>query len=161
MCGVDMGMPTNKQCENTVFIADQEIRRPTLLISAEFSTHHWLLKRFRKLSIFPVNQRMGLKLYFENLYTEEIPYTKDVQFFIIHLGDQQLRYWRLNLPNLKKRGDSCVAEIETFFKPEVPGTHKLIIDKVDGIQYAEKHGLTDRPYKLSSGQWPASLLCMQ
>jgi hypothetical protein len=146
----------SKKCNEEVFIDDQDINGPTLLISAQFKTHHWLLKHFPNLSILPEGERIGLKIYFENLYNEEIAGYKNVQFFIFQHENIQKRFWRLNLPNLKHKGDFCVAEIETLIKPEVSGNHYMFIKKVNGLQYADKHGLTNRPYKVCADNWPTS-----
>ena len=96
------------KCRENVFIDEQDIGRPTLLISAQFTTHHWLLKYFPRMSVIPVNKKIGLKLYFENLYDEEIKGHKGVDFWILHQEDNQVRPWRLNLPSLKNKGD-CLS----------------------------------------------------
>ncbi len=98
----------------------------------------------------------GLRLYFENLYDEEIKGHKGVDFWILHQEDKQVRPWRLNLQSLKNKGDCCVSSIHTLLKPEVPGSHRLYIKKIEGLRYADKHGLTNRPYKLCGDDWPAS-----
>ncbi len=145
-----------KKSDEKIFHGDQEISQPTLLIRAEYKTHNKFLKLIGLRRILPVTHRIGLKLYFQNLYNEEIKAKQNVEFYIEYPDGKQLRPWRINLPNLKNKDNCVFAETKTLFKPEVPGTHRLIIKQIEKVQYADLHGITDRPYKQISGVWASS-----
>ena len=76
--------------------------------------------------------------------------------YIEYPNGKQVRPWMINIPKLAKKGDSCFAETNILFKPELPGDHRLIIGQVEGLQYADLYGVTDRDYKLISTNWTAS-----
>jgi hypothetical protein len=146
-----------KEASEKIFHSEQEITQPTLLLRAEFETHNRFL-RFIGLNkhVLPIDSRIGLKIYFTNLYDTEIETFSNVPFRIVYPGGQQVRPWKINLPNLRKKGDCLYSEVETLFNPEIPGTHQLVIEKVKGVQYADIHGVTDRPYKQIDGNWVSS-----
>lgn len=145
-----------KGSDEKIFHSEQEIINPTLLIKAEFETHSKFLKFIGLKKVLPITHNIGVKLFFQNLYDEEIGTTYDVDFYIKYPDGKQFRPWKINLPNLKNKGDCVYAETKTLFKPEVPGTHHLIIKKIDTVQYADLHGVTDRPYKQIAGDWIGS-----
>jgi hypothetical protein len=145
-----------KTCKDDTFISDQSISEPTLLINATFKTHNRFLKFIRLPQILPITDAVSLKLYFENLFTEELERYENVPLVIEYPDGNQVRPWRINLPNLKNKGDSCVAETEKLFMPEVAGHHKLCIGNVPSVQYADYFGITDRPYKQASNNWISS-----
>lgn len=147
---------SSKICSEDVFISDQAISEPTLLINAKFKTHNKILKFMRLPQILPITDAVSLKLYFENLFTEELNRHENVPLIIEYPDGNQVRPWRINLPNLKNKGDSCVAETEKLFMPEVTGHHKLCIIKISSFKYADYFGVTNRPFKQISNDWKCS-----
>ncbi len=145
-----------KTCKDNVFISDQSINGPTLLINATFKTHNKFLKLIRLPQILPITDAVSLKLYFENLFSEEIKRYENVPLQIEYPDGTQVRPWKINLPNLKNKGDCCDAETEKLFMPEVAGHHKLCIGKIPPIQYADYFGITNRPYKQVANNWVSS-----
>lgn len=145
-----------KKCKNEIFISDQSISEPTLLINATFRTHNKILRFLRLHQILPITDAVSLKLYFENLYSEEFERYEDVPLAIIYPDGKQVRPWRINLPNLKNKGEGCVAETKKLFMPEVAGHHKLCIAKIPSVKYADYFGISDRPYKEASNEWISS-----
>ena len=181
----------SKKCDQKIFHPEQEITRSTLLIDAEFKSYSKLLKvcdlitlglfGLRK-AILPIDSPVGLRLYFKNMYNEEIEGTEKVNFFVRYPGegtsgsfqglikglrpgekmnkskfsgelhDLPSRNWIINIPKLKAY-EHCYAEADIFFKPEVSGNHEFIITKIPSVQYAGYYGLTDRPYKIITGHW--------
>jgi len=144
------------QCQGEVFQNKQIIDRPTLLINAKFETHNWFLRLIKLKEVLPITDFVKLKLSFQNLFETEISEIRDVPFIIEYPGGKQLRPWRINIPNLKKKNDTCFSESQYFFKPEVPGVHRILIGNVDGLQYADLYGVTDRDLKIIVNEWPAS-----
>jgi hypothetical protein len=143
-------------CKTEVFQSEQIINSPTLLLNARFETHNWFLRLIKLKEVLPITDYVKLKLSFQNLFDLEIPEIRDVPFIIEYPGGKQFRPWRINIPNLKEKNDSCYSESRYFFKPEVPGVHRILIDKVDGLKYADLYGVTDRELKIISNKWPAS-----
>ena len=159
----------NEKCHPSVFVKEQEITTSTLLIEAKFkrtfptmTLQRYLLIELLKLPpldfLIKFKQRLyvedwvGLELYFENLHDSEIE-QQSAAFYILYPDGIQFRPWRLNIPNLKKKGDCCKDNIKEFFKPQVPGTHRLAVKPVHGLQYAGKHGVTGRPLRFHSNDW--------
>ena len=142
--------------QGEVFQKKQTIDRPTLLINAKFETHNWFLRLIKLNEVLPITDFVKIKLSFQNLYETEIPEIKDVPFIIEYPGGKQVRPWRINLPNLKNKNDTCYSESKYFFKPEVHGIHRILIGKVDDLQYADLYGVTDRELKIIANDWPAS-----
>jgi hypothetical protein len=142
--------------QGEVFQNKQTIDRPTLLINAKFETHNWFMRFIKLKEVLPITDYVKLKLSFQNLYDTEIPEIKDVPFIIEYPGGKQVRPWRINLPNLRNKNDTCFSESKYFFKPEVQGIHRILIGKVDALQYADLHGVTDRELKIIANEWPAS-----
>ena len=107
--------------------------------------------------ILSIDSRIGVRLFFKNLYDDEIPAHKNVPFLIEYPGPagKQRRHWRINLPNLMKRGDRCFAQTKSLFKPEISGTHRLIIFELPDLQYADYHGVTERKFKIIEKKWVA------
>lgn len=152
-------MDKDSKCKEKIFHSEQEFDRSTLLINAKFNTHGNFFKILGNIGfgqILPITEIIGLELYFENLYDEEIKGRENVAFYIEYPNTKQIRPWKLNIPSLKNKNDNCSAKIETLFKPEIPGSHRLIIKKIDGVQYADYHGLTDRPYKQIADDYSSS-----
>jgi len=148
-----------KDCKETaedVFQSEQHIKTPTLLINAEFETHNKFLRIIGLKEILPINNFVSLRLYFKNLYDAEIEKFDNVPFIIEYPNGKQYRPWKINIPNLKKKGDCFFSETKILFKPEIPGVHRLIIGKIDGFQYADLYGVTDRDYKQIATDWTAS-----
>ena len=184
---------TEEERSEEIFVSHQEVDRSTLLINPEFRSKSRILKFLDTItarifslttSIFPVGRPIGLKLQFENLYTEEIVGRK-VRFFVRYPdypGDTtRLRLYHgkesgrkdalileegteynfprklfLNIPTLKGN-DRCYGETKRwFFVPEVPGTHQLIIVNIPDVRYAAYYGLADREYAFIEGAWSAS-----
>lgn len=145
-----------RKTDEEIFHTDQEISQPTILIRAEFETQNRFLRWTCLKRVLPVNSRISLKIIFKNLYSHEIKGIKNVPLQIEYPGSLQIRPWKINLPNLKGNGDCVYSEAQTLFHPEVPGTHRFVIKKVEGIQYADLHGVTDRPYKQIAGDWASS-----
>ena len=158
-----------KKCHPSVFLKEQEITEPTLFIEAKFKRtfptktfpRHFLIELL-KLPPFDflikykrrlyVEDWVGLELYFKNLHDSEVK-PQRVEFIILYPDGIQLRPWYFNIPNLKKKNDSCRDRITEFFKPQVPGTHRLVMKPLDSIQYAGKHGVTGRPLRIHSADW--------
>ena len=145
---------TKSQC--TVFQSQQKVDRPTLLINAKFETHNWFLRLIRLKGVLPITDFVKLRLSFQNLYNAQIPDIKDVSYIIEYSGGKQIRPWRINLPYLKNTNDACYSESQYFFKPEVHGVHRILIRHVDGLQYADLFGVTDRELKIIANEWTAS-----
>jgi hypothetical protein len=147
-----------KGCEKIdgVFITDQEINAPTLLITAKYTTHSRLLRFFRLSSILPITHFVRLRLFFKNLYDSEISEKKNVKCWIEYPDGKQYRPWQINIPRLISKNNCFWSEIDILFKPEVPGIHRFIIEKCEGIQYADFHGMTGRPYKQIENEWKSS-----
>ena len=103
-----------------------------------------------------MDQIVKLKLFFKNLHETEIPEIKDVPFIIEYPNGQQVRPWKINIPNLKNERDCCFSESNIFFNPEVPGSHRLIIGKIPQVQYADLCGVTDRELKQIGKDWSVS-----
>lgn len=125
----------------------------------------------------PTDSPISLRLYFENLHDKAIERCENIKFFIKYPTDpdpkyieedgkkilvtQFRRFWKLNLPALNNKGDQKQAEIEYFFKPEVPGDYLFIITKLDAdrlvetvkFRYADIHGLSGRPIKQGDDWW--------
>ena len=144
------------KCQGEVFQSKQIIDRPTLLINAKFETHNWFLRLIKLKEVLPITHFVKLKLSFQNLYETEISEIKDVPFIIEYPGGKQVRPWRINIPSLKKKNDTCYSQSLYFFKPEVPGIYRILIGKVDGLQFADLYGVTDRELKIIANDWPAS-----
>ena len=152
-----------KKASEKIFHSDQEISKPTILIRAEFETHDRFLRFTRLKQLLPITSPISMKIYFKNLYHEEIKGIKGVAFNIYYPGKQQMRPSRIDLPGLKasgKYGDCVYSETRTLFHPEIPGTHRLTIENsIDNrkyMQFADFHGVTDRPFKLIGGDWTCS-----
>ena len=142
--------------QGEVFQSGQKIDRPTLLINAQFETHNWFLRFIKLKKVLPITNFVKLRLSFQNLYNVELPEKKDVPFIIEYPSGKQIRPWRINLPHFKDENDSCFSESQYFFKPEVPGVHRILIGNVDGLQYADLYGVTDRELKIIAKDWTAS-----
>jgi len=127
-----------------------------LLINAKFETHNRFLRFIQLKEVLPITDFVKLKLSFQNLYDDEIPEIKEVPFRIEYPGGNQIRPWRINIPYLKNKDDSCYSESQYFFKPEVHGVHRIVLENVEGLQYADLYGVTDRELKIISNEWPAS-----
>lgn len=156
-------------CRPGIFLREQEITEPTLYIEAKFKrtfpAASWLRKLFVKVvsTIWPltfllkykrrlyVEDWVGLQLHFENLWHVEIE-GQPVKFVILYPGGVQIRPWVLNMPNLKE-GDACKEYIEDFFKPQVPGTHRLVIQSIPNVKYAGPSGVTGRRYRFHQTSW--------
>jgi len=145
-----------RKANEKIFHTDQQISQPTLLIKAKFETQNRFLRLTLLKRVLPITSRVSLKIFFKNLYSQDIKGVENVTMQIEYPGTLQIRPWKINLPNLKANGDCVYSETRTLFQPEVPGTHRLIIKKVEGIQYADIHGVTDRPYKQIAGDWTSS-----
>lgn len=154
-----------KKCDEKIFYDEQEIDKPTLLIGASYKTRNIFFCILNRITlgllgldkILTIESPIGMKIYFENLYDQEIEGRKGVDFHINYPNSPQIRPWKLNFPNLKKKGDCCYAETKTLFKPEIPGNHELIITNVSRqLQYADYHGLTGRKFKKIDGMWRGS-----
>ena len=138
-----------------VFSRGQYITSPTLLINAKFTTHSRLLRFLRLSEMLPINHFVRLRLYFKNLYDAEIN-SKEVGFGIEYPNGKQFRRWPINIPQINKKDECYWSEIDILFKPEIPGVHRLVIDNLDGVQYADYHGLFSRPYKQMDEKWTSS-----
>ena len=145
-----------RKCQGEVFQSEQVIDRPTLLINAKFETHNWFLRRIKLKEVLPIADYVKLTFSFQNLYETEISQIKDVPFIIEYPGGKQVRSWRINIPNLNNKNDTCYSDSRHFFKPEVHGVHRILIGKVDGLQYADLYGVTDRELKIIANEWSAS-----
>jgi len=153
-----------KRCVPNVFVSGQDITAPTLLIEAEYKRinprlsflSRWLLRWLNLEKRLYVEDWIGLTLYFENFYDSEINIQDSKPFFIVYPHQGKQRPWKLNIPYLKKKGDCCYAETDLFFKPEVAGTHMLIIQQTAGLRYADKHGVTGRKLQIFNGDWAGS-----
>ncbi len=141
---------------DNIFISDQKIDKSTILINANFKTHNKFLKLIRLENILPVTYPVSLEIYFENLYNQEIEGFQNIAFYIEYPDSNQIRPWKLNVPKLKSKGDSCTAKSDKFFVPEVPGIHRLVINEINVVQYADYHGISGRPYKLIDGNFISS-----
>ena len=144
------------KCNSNIFHSDQSINKPTLLINSEIQTHNKFLRLIKLKEILPVTDFVRLKLTFKNMHDSEIKEFKDVPFAIIYPDGSQFRPWKINIPNLIKKDDCCFAETDILFKPEVPGNHRLVIKHIDGLQFADLYGLTDRKFKIIDKDWTAS-----
>jgi hypothetical protein len=142
--------------EKGVFQSQQKIDKPTLLINANLETHNKFLRFIRLKEVLPITDFVKLRLSFQNLFTAEIPEIKDVPFVIEYPGGRQIRPWKINLPNLKNKDESCYSESLYFFKPEVHGVHRIVVEQIDGLQYADLFGVTDRDLKIIADYWTAS-----
>jgi hypothetical protein len=139
-----------------VLPSEQNIKSSTLLINALFTTHHCIFRKLPWLSgILPINHFVRLRLYFKNLYETEIK-EQEVNFWILYPDGKQYRSWYIKIPQLNHKDDCYWSEIDILFKPEVPGIHRLVFEKLEGIQYADFHGMVGRPYKQIDAEWTTS-----
>ena len=145
-----------RKLESGIFQSQQQITKPTLLINAELETHNKFLRFIRLKNVLPITDFVKLRLYFKNIYSSEILCIKDVPFIIEYPNGKQVRPWKINLPNLEKINECCYSESEILFKPEVPGVHRLIIEKSEDFQYADLFGVTDREIKQIANDWTTS-----
>ena len=90
------------------------------------------------------------------MHDSEINEIKNVPFIIIYPDGYQIRPWRIDIPKLVRKNDCCIAETDILFKPEVPGNHRLLIKEIDGLQFADLYGVTDRKFKISDKDWISS-----
>ncbi|MBW2615977.1 MAG: hypothetical protein JRD02_07360 [Deltaproteobacteria bacterium] len=147
-----------KKIRGTVFHSEQEINNSTLLINAKIYTHSLLLRVLLLNRVLPVGKRIGMKIYFKNLYEEKIPKIQNLPYFINYpntLPDTEpARNWYFDMPELGNKDDGYYEKVPKLFLPEVPGNHILIIPRVSGgVQYAGYHGLAGRKYKIMAGHW--------
>lgn len=149
-----------RKVEGTVFHSEQEIKNPTLFINARFYTQSPILRVLLLHHVLPVGKKVGMKIYFRNLYDETIPGTKNLEYFVNYPNTPQgftpQRKWYFDMPELVNKDDRFYTKIPVLFVPEVPGNHTLIIPRtkdLENIQYAGIHGLAGRKYKIVSAGW--------
>ena len=153
-----------------VWIKEQGIDNPTLFIDSYFRTSNSLILLLDfftlgllklDVNLISVDCPVSLSLYFENLFDSEIKRHKKILFYICYPDGTVPRNWKLNLPALRTRGGHTFAEMVFFFKPELPGDHRLIITRLKRetkqqeifYQYAGLHGVSGRLVKQIGGDW--------
>ena len=156
-----------KECAidtNGCFLKGNEIPidKPTILIIGKLKTtnrtiicldtcFNILTFGFLRINeILPVGETTRLRLYFKNISKIPASIQGGVRnFFIIYPGSNKPdRHWEMKIPNLKNVGDSCFIESKSFFCPELPGAHELLIAGSEGIVVAGPFGIGDRRYRI-------------
>lgn len=100
--------------------------------------------------ILPVGEPARLRLYFKNISTIQASIQGGVtDFFIVYPGSKKAdRKWEMKIPDLRNVGDGCFIESKSFFCPELPGAHELLIAGSEGIVVAGPFGVGDRRYRI-------------
>ena len=169
-----------------IFDEQDDNPKKFLLLQAEFTTDHWLLRHWPFKTVLPIGSRVYMKLGFKNIGEEAIPEIKKVGLRIHYpQGSRQIRKWDLNIPNLPP-GDEVWTQPPWLFMPEVPGHHTMAllrpcaqpellyisasdqltiafsrgngykIAKNEDLTYAKSGGLINRDHAHIDGPWTAS-----
>lgn len=156
-----------KECSldtGTHFLKGNEIPpdKPTILIIGKLKTTNRtivlldicanvLTFGFLRLDeILPVGEPARLRLYFKNISTIPASIHGGVtDFLIIYPGSKKPdRKWEMKIPDLTNVGDGCFIESKSFFSPELPGAHELLIGGSEGMVVAGPFGVGDRRYRI-------------
>ena len=100
--------------------------------------------------ILPVGEPAKLRLYFKNISTIPASIQGGItDFYILYPGSSKPdRKWGMKIPDLKNVGEGCFIESKSFFSPELPGAHELLIGGSEGIVVAGPFGVSDRRYRI-------------
>ncbi|MFW9882228.1 MAG: hypothetical protein ACFFG0_54895 [Candidatus Thorarchaeota archaeon] len=116
--------------------------------------------------ILPVGAPVKLMVFFKNLSRKKIAEKPKHPFYINYPGTPESiilseingqkvflrnrihqRNWEIDIPELGPN-EYCVRTSERFFIPEMPGTHELEIEGLEGYILAGPYGICDRKYKI-------------
>lgn len=113
---------------------------------AHIFTAGWL--RFNE--ILPVGAPLTLRLYFRNISRDNPKIEgRTVRFFIRYPNEETpSRKWSIRIPTLASHEECPFLHTPGFLTPEVPGTHELMIEGIEGIRIAGPSGVAGRKYRI-------------
>lgn len=102
--------------------------------------------------IIPVGEPLSLRLYFKNISEKNFSIQGGETNFYIKYPEETdpSRRWHMEIPTLLNKNDCCFINEDSFFTPEVPGTHEFGVLGRQDLVYAGPFGLIGRRYRIPS-----------